>query len=280
MTRKRFSSGRIVSSAPRVGTRATRFRARGRDVYEPRVHRRRHPASLRAANVSSTMFFPAVSSALGSALAILEAERSPKSAPLSAARHRWPRSSLRGPGLGEDEVYRGPGSLHPDRRRYRCRRRYRVRGLGRPFARTTISGSTTKSSPSRVEPDSRPDRVALRFAPVYLGCDRQSSRFGRTVMSPRSLLALAGMVAVSIALAGCSLLPGIPTAKSTAAPSRPAVGQCWNATTADGRQVDRLAGHAGPPRCTAVRTPCTPTRSARSPARPAAVGLRRATRRS
>jgi hypothetical protein len=51
-------------------------------------------------------------------------------------------------------------------------------------------------------------------------------------MSPqRSLLALIGAVAVAISLAGCSLLPGFPAAKVTPAASKPATGQCWNATT-------------------------------------------------
>ena len=51
-------------------------------------------------------------------------------------------------------------------------------------------------------------------------------------MSPqRSLLVLAGIVAVAISLAGCSLLPGIPAAKSSPAPTKPVSGQCWNATT-------------------------------------------------
>ncbi|HEX3678266.1 MAG TPA: septum formation family protein [Galbitalea sp.] len=51
-------------------------------------------------------------------------------------------------------------------------------------------------------------------------------------MSPkRSLLALAGVVAVAISLAGCSLLPGIPAAKATPAAAKPVSGQCWNATT-------------------------------------------------
>jgi len=53
-------------------------------------------------------------------------------------------------------------------------------------------------------------------------------------MSPkRSLLSLVGVLAVSLALAGCSFLPGIPAAKASAAPAKPTVGQCWNATTTD-----------------------------------------------
>jgi hypothetical protein len=52
-------------------------------------------------------------------------------------------------------------------------------------------------------------------------------------MSPqRSLLALAGVLAVAISLAGCSLLPGIPAATAAPNAAKPATGQCWNATTA------------------------------------------------
>jgi hypothetical protein len=50
-------------------------------------------------------------------------------------------------------------------------------------------------------------------------------------MSPkRSLLSLVGVLVVSLALAGCSLLPGIPAAKASASPTKPVAGQCWNAT--------------------------------------------------
>jgi Septum formation len=51
-------------------------------------------------------------------------------------------------------------------------------------------------------------------------------------MSPkRSLLALVGVLAVAVSLAGCSLIPGMPAAKATPAAAKPASGQCWNATT-------------------------------------------------
>jgi Septum formation len=50
-------------------------------------------------------------------------------------------------------------------------------------------------------------------------------------MSPqRPIFALAGVLAVGMLLAGCSL---IPATNASVAPATPTVGQCWNATTTD-----------------------------------------------
>lgn len=50
----------------------------------------------------------------------------------------------------------------------------------------------------------------------------------------RSLTALVGVLAVGLTLAGCGvLLPGSVKSPPPAATTKPVVGQCWNATTAD-----------------------------------------------
>ena len=51
-------------------------------------------------------------------------------------------------------------------------------------------------------------------------------------MSPkRSLLSIAGVLALALSMSGCSLLTGAPQAQKTTAPAAPSVGQCWNAST-------------------------------------------------
>jgi hypothetical protein len=48
----------------------------------------------------------------------------------------------------------------------------------------------------------------------------------------RSLVSSVGLIAVALALAGCSLLPGGTSAATAAPAAKPTVGQCWNATAA------------------------------------------------
>jgi hypothetical protein len=51
-------------------------------------------------------------------------------------------------------------------------------------------------------------------------------------MSPkRSVRSIVGIVAVALTLAGCSLLPGFPSAPTATPSATPAAGECWNATT-------------------------------------------------
>ena len=50
-------------------------------------------------------------------------------------------------------------------------------------------------------------------------------------MAPRrSLLSFVGALAVTLVLAGCTLLPGLKSTPTAPPSAKPAVGQCWNAT--------------------------------------------------